>query len=161
MSFESGLPAPPPRAAAGWYPDPHDVGGKRFWDGSAWTEHRLGPDGLSSTPTSRTLVLPGSEAAVTAAPVRAVGPAYSRQPVPVHSAAPPAQVYYAGPPATRPSGAHVAIAWIAAVLSFLYFLPWAIAATRGRPNTGGVFVVNLLVGWTVVGWVVALVMSCA
>jgi hypothetical protein len=54
----------------------------------------------------------------------------------------------------------VVIAWIFALVSFLYFLPWAIAATRGRPNTGGVFLVNLLIGWTVVGWIVALVMAC-
>lgn len=26
--------------AAGWYPDPGDPRGLRFWDGSAWTEHR-------------------------------------------------------------------------------------------------------------------------
>ena len=102
-------------------------------------------------------MLPGSDGTVTAVPVGAAGPASTRPPVPVQYAAP---VYYAPPPVPRPSGAHVAIAWVAALLSFLYFLPWAIAATRGRPNTGGVFLVNLLVGWTIVGWVIALVMAC-
>lgn len=24
---------------AGWYPDPEDASGQRYWDGSAWTEH--------------------------------------------------------------------------------------------------------------------------
>ena len=27
-------------APAGWYPDPGDGSGRRWWDGSAWTEHR-------------------------------------------------------------------------------------------------------------------------
>ncbi len=50
--------------------------------------------------------------------------------------------------------------WIIAVLSAGYMLPWAIAATRGKSNTGAIFWLNLLLGWTVVGWVIALVMSC-
>ena len=29
-----------PPTPAGWYPDPDDSGSQRFWDGSAWTEHR-------------------------------------------------------------------------------------------------------------------------
>lgn len=51
------------------------------------------------------------------------------------------------------------IAWIVAVLSAGYMLPWAIAATRGKANTGTIFWINLLLGWSVIGWVVALVMS--
>lgn len=27
-------------APAGWYPDPDDANLQRYWDGSAWTEHR-------------------------------------------------------------------------------------------------------------------------
>jgi hypothetical protein len=154
MSFDSTFPAPPPRAAAGWYRDPHDIGGQRYWDGAAWTEHRAGPDAGSAL--QPTLVLPPAEP-----------PAYSPGVVATYSA-PVAPVYgpvvahpgYAALPVRRPSAAHVAFAWICAVVSFLYFLPWAIAATRGRPNTGGVFVVNLLVGWTLIGWIIALVMAC-
>ena len=37
-------------------------------------------------------------------------------------------------------------------------LPWAIAAVRDVPHWG-TFWVNLLLGWTIVGWIVALVMS--
>lgn len=39
-----------------------------------------------------------------------------------------------------------------------YMLPWAIAAIRDVPHWS-VFWVNLLLGWTIVGWVIALVMA--
>lgn len=50
--------------------------------------------------------------------------------------------------------------WIIAILSAGYMLPWAIAATRGKSNTGAIFWLNLLLGWTLVGWIIALVMAC-
>lgn len=57
----------------------------------------------------------------------------------------------------RPVSAVVAI--VVALLTGGYMLPWAIAALRGNANAWTVFWVNLLLGWTVIGWVVALVMS--
>jgi len=54
---------------------------------------------------------------------------------------------------------HTIVAIIVAILSAGYMLPWAIAAYRGSANVWAVFWVNLLLGWTVVGWIVALVMS--
>ena len=45
------------------------------------------------------------------------------------------------------------------VLAVLYFLPTIIAADRGVTNTGSVIVVNVFLGWTVIGWVVALAMA--
>lgn len=57
----------------------------------------------------------------------------------------------------RPVSAVVAI--VVAILSGGYMLPWAIAAFRGNANTWTVFWVNLLTGWTVIGWIVALVMA--
>lgn len=57
------------------------------------------------------------------------------------------------------STALVVTAWILTVLTGLYLLPWAIAASRGKSNQVAVFVVNFLLGWTLVGWIVALVMS--
>ncbi|WP_455402909.1 superinfection immunity protein [Streptomyces bambusae] len=45
------------------------------------------------------------------------------------------------------------------VVGLLYFLPTLVAITRGVPNTGSVIVVNLFLGWSVVGWVVALAMA--
>jgi hypothetical protein len=52
------------------------------------------------------------------------------------------------------------VAWIVAVISFGYMLPWAIAATRGKSNAMSIGLLNFLLGWTVIGWIVALVMAC-
>jgi hypothetical protein len=41
----------------------------------------------------------------------------------------------------------------------IYFLPTIIAAERRIPNALSVFVVNLFLGWTLLGWVVALAMA--
>ena len=44
----------------------------------------------------------------------------------------------------------------------LYFLPTFIAMSRGKANgTGGVFFVNLLLGWSVIGWFVAFIWACS
>ncbi len=34
------------RPVPGWYADPQLPGGMRYWDGGAWTEHRVPPPGL-------------------------------------------------------------------------------------------------------------------
>lgn len=41
----------------------------------------------------------------------------------------------------------------------LYWLPTIMAVRRGVPHRGSVFVLNLLVGWTFIGWVAALAMA--
>lgn len=51
------------------------------------------------------------------------------------------------------------ISVIAAILTGGYMLPWAIAAVRDLRSHVGVGMVNLLLGWTIVFWIVALVMS--
>ena len=43
----------------------------------------------------------------------------------------------------------------------LYLVPSIIAMTRGIPSVGGVIVVNLFLGWTFLGWVVALAWACS
>lgn len=40
---------------------------------------------------------------------------------------------------------------------FFYFLPALVASNRKNPNTTAIFVLNLLLGWSLIGWVVALV----
>jgi hypothetical protein len=42
----------------------------------------------------------------------------------------------------------------------LYFVPTGVAMGRRVSNVGGVAIVNLLLGWSVVGWGAALVMAC-
>lgn len=53
------------------------------------------------------------------------------------------------------------LAWIIAIVTGGYMVPWAIAVHRSKSNTGKVLVVNLLLGWTIIGWVWALLMSLA
>ena len=43
------------------------------------------------------------------------------------------------------------------LLSLFYFFPFAIAFNRRRANTGAIFALNLFLGWSLIGWVVALV----
>lgn len=43
----------------------------------------------------------------------------------------------------------------------LYFLPTIIALLRRKWNTIAIFLLNMLLGWTFVGWVIALVWSAA
>lgn len=40
-----------------------------------------------------------------------------------------------------------------------YFAPALVAFSRGVPSKWSVFVVNLFLGWTLIGWVVALAMA--
>ena len=42
-----------------------------------------------------------------------------------------------------------------------YFLPSILAGLRGTRRQLGIFLLNLLLGWTLVGWVVALVWAAA
>lgn len=61
-------------------------------------------------------------------------------------------------PAARSTTATKVIAVIVAIITAGYMLPWAIAAVRDVPHWS-VFWINLLLGWTIIGWIVALVMS--
>jgi hypothetical protein len=58
-----------------------------------------------------------------------------------------------------PSTAVVVVAWIVAAFTAFYMLPWAIAATRGKSDQWPIFAINLLLGWSLIGWIAALVMA--
>ena len=45
------------------------------------------------------------------------------------------------------------------MLAIVYFGPTIVAITRTKRNTAAIFVTNLFLGWTAIGWVVALVWS--
>jgi hypothetical protein len=57
------------------------------------------------------------------------------------------------------SGGGAAI-FLIIVLIGLYFLPTIVAVARKVSNQGSVGVINLFLGWTLVGWVAALAMAC-
>jgi hypothetical protein len=43
----------------------------------------------------------------------------------------------------------------------LYFIPTGCAVFRRHPNEGAIFLLNLLAGWTFIGWVVAIVWAAS
>ena len=49
----------------------------------------------------------------------------------------------------------IAVALISAI--FFYFLPGIIASNRNHRNKSAIIVLDLFLGWTFIGWVVALV----
>ncbi len=99
-------------------------------------------------------------------------PAYGTPPsshTPAYGASPYGAAQYGAPrpgamvavtDAVAPNLAVVVIAWVCVCFTGFYMLPWAIAATRGTATRWGTFWVNLLLGWTFVGWIIALVMAC-
>jgi hypothetical protein len=47
------------------------------------------------------------------------------------------------------------------LIGSLYFLPYIVARCRHHSNAESIGVVNLFLGWTFIGWVVALAWSVA
>ena len=50
---------------------------------------------------------------------------------------------------------------VVTALLFLYFLPTFVGFARGHPSAAAILVLNIFLGWTFIGWVVALVWACA
>ncbi len=55
----------------------------------------------------------------------------------------------------------VILAVLLSLCTIGYLLPTTIAIIRKRTNTMAIFVLNLFLGWTLIGWVVALVWAVA
>ena len=47
------------------------------------------------------------------------------------------------------------------IVGAIYLAPSLIAYKRAHHQLGAIAVINVLLGWTVVGWVVALAMACS
>lgn len=43
----------------------------------------------------------------------------------------------------------------------LYCAPLIVAGLRNHRSFGGIVVVNLLLGWTIIGWIIALAWACS
>lgn len=97
----------------------------------------------------------------TPAPQPQPAPEAQYQPTPQPSYQPAPQLYGPGYLTDRSDKSVQAVfAWVFTVLTVLYFLPWAVAATRGKSNSGLLGLLTLLLGWTLIGWIVLLVMAC-
>lgn len=53
-------------------------------------------------------------------------------------------------------------AFIMLIAAFvIYFLPTFVAAKRGNPNGTSIFLLDLFLGWTFIGWLAALIWSAS
>jgi hypothetical protein len=67
-------------------------------------------------------------------------------------------------PSDGAAAARIGLAALAGFLGFfasmLYLAPTAVAYERGSEHKLAIFLLNVLVGWAVVGWIVALIGAC-
>lgn len=42
------------------------------------------------------------------------------------------------------------------IATVAYFTPTLVAMARGKENTGAILLINVLTGWTVLGWLLAI-----
>lgn len=47
------------------------------------------------------------------------------------------------------------------LLIFVYFIPALVANNKQHPQASAITVLNLFLGWTLLGWVIALVWACS
>ena len=50
--------------------------------------------------------------------------------------------------------------FILLIILFFYFLPTIMASSRNHNNAGAIFALNLLFGWTFIGWAIAFIWAC-
>ncbi len=46
-----------------------------------------------------------------------------------------------------------------AIVAAIYFLPTIVASNRGHQSTAAICVLNIFLGWTFIGWLIALIWS--
>lgn len=120
------------------------------------TTHRPETDGFVSDAGAQVLLPP--------AVMASAGPAGDTQPVASAAPAPVATTPATTAPAHRADlrlfGFGIGVILVMAVFgTCLYFLPFGIACLRDSTGKGSVFAVNFFFGWTLLGWVAALVMA--
>lgn len=125
----------------GWYADPIADGAQRWWDGRHWSA--LGPMG-NALPTPEPV--PGDR--------RVAGLTVWHWLILGFCAALAVTLIALAEDAGTLGGFV-----LFALLGALWLSPGIIASKRGHRNAGGIWVVTLLLGWTIVGWVVALAMA--
>jgi len=65
---------------------------------------------------------------------------------------------FAGAQASGGIGAGVVLILVIVVLG-IYLIPTIVGKARNVPNIGSVFVINFFLGWSLIGWAVALAMA--
>jgi hypothetical protein len=50
--------------------------------------------------------------------------------------------------------------FVIGIVAAVYFLPWLVAIIRKHPNCMAIFLLNFFLGWTIIGWLGALIWSC-
>ena len=54
----------------------------------------------------------------------------------------------------------VGVPVIVGIGALFYFIPSFVATSRSHPNETAITILNIVAGWTLLGWVVALVWAC-
>jgi len=67
------------------------------------------------------------------------------------------QPVIAKPETSGSAGAGIAALLILAIFALLYFIPGVVAQSRQHHQRSAIWVLNIFLGWTVIGWIAALV----
>jgi hypothetical protein len=119
------------QAPAGWFPDPEDPAQLRYWDGTAWTEHRH--------PAEPAAPEPAAAAAPPAAPQYAYQPTYGAQP---GYAAPYGSAPAFGPPQNVLALVGMILAIAGTAIGFLFSFLLVVALTGGIVSIFGLLQAN-------------------
>jgi hypothetical protein len=95
----------------GWYSDPGNPQGLRWWDGDAWTEHTMGHPAAPSTTAPAAWPPAPVAAPVAPVPVAAVAPVIPKQVEPVDLATSSSITLLPGAGSLGADGAHPRSRW--------------------------------------------------